>query len=84
MQRIWAGEVPIRDFMAYDPARYYWVAWLTSIWGGRDIIDVRIAVLVFQVAGLGVCLLLLQRKINRRDLFFLIIASFVLCLWMFP
>ncbi|MEA9556926.1 hypothetical protein VC273_13710 [Xanthomonas nasturtii] len=84
VQRIWAGEVPIRDFMAYDPARYYWVAWLTSLWGGRGILDIRVAVLVFQIAGLGFGLLLLQNNTNRRDPVLLIIASVVLCSWMFP
>lgn len=48
VQRVWLGEVPIRDFMAYDPGRYYWAAFLSTLWGGRGILDIRLAAAIMQ------------------------------------
>lgn len=83
VQRVWEGEVPIRDFMAYDPARYYWVVGISSLWGGRGIIDLRIAVAVFQWLGLVSALWVLASSARFRVFGFLLCAA-VLCAWMLP
>ncbi|ROZ79245.1 hypothetical protein EEB15_05520 [Ramlibacter sp. WS9] len=86
-QRVMLGEVPIRDFMAYDPARYYWSATLMSAWGDSGIVALRRAVAIFQVIGLFTGLLLLSRvdKTARKlDGPYLLLSAAVLALWMFP
>ena len=42
MLRTVEGKIPIRDFRAYDPGRYYWVtAWSGIL--GKDILSIRIS-----------------------------------------
>lgn len=87
VQRVLLGEVPIRDFMAYDPGRYYWSAALVSIFGDNGIMSVRAAVAVFQCLGLFVGLLLIAQATKSRDkadILFWIISATILALWMFP
>lgn len=87
VQRVLIGEVPIRDFMAYDPGRYYWSAALVSIFGDNGIMSVRAAVAAFQVLGLFVGLLLVaqSKKLrDRLDIVFWLIAVATFAVWMFP
>jgi len=84
VQRVWAGEVPIRDFMAYDPGRYYWTAVIASAWHGRGILDIRIAVAVFQFLGLAAGIGLIGRAIGWHRPIFLLFAGALLTIWMFP
>ena len=81
VQRVLAGEVPLRDFQAYDPARYYWCAALSPIFGS-GIVGVRAAVAVFEAIGLMAGLLVL-RRVLRHDAW-MIPAGAILMLWMFP
>lgn len=86
-QRVLLGEVPILDFMAYDPGRYYWSAALLSILGDNGIMSVRAAAAIFQALGLFVGLLLVAQstKSNRKsDIIFWLISAAILVVWMFP
>lgn len=87
VQRVLLGEVPIRDFMAYDPGRYYWAAAFLRVAGDNGIMGVRVAVAVFQVLGLFTGMLLIAQagKGERTDrVLFCMVAAAILVLWMFP
>ena len=83
-QRVMLGEVPVRDFMSYEPGRYYWSAALMSLWGDNGIMTLRGAVAIFQVIGLFVGLLLIGRAAKKQNLFYLLLAVITLVAWMFP
>ena len=87
VQRVLVGEVPIRDFMAYDPGRYYWTAAVVGVFGDDGIMSLRAAVAVFQAFGLFVGLFLVaqsQRSKSRLDIVFLFVSVITLAVWMFP
>ncbi|WP_025039842.1 hypothetical protein [Nitrosospira briensis] len=83
-QRVMLGEVPIRDFMSYDPGRYYWSAALMSLWGDNGIMALRGAVAVFQVIGLFVALLLIARSARTPNFPYLVLSAIILVAWMYP
>lgn len=83
-QRVMLGEVPIRDFMAYDPGRYYYSAALMSLLGNNGIMALRIAVAIFQTMGLFVGLLLIARTIKKQNFFYILLSVITLIVWMFP
>lgn len=87
VQRVMLGEIPIRDFMAYDPGRYYWSAALLSVAGDNGIMSVRAAVAIFQALGLFVGLLLVTQSTKAKgkaDVVFWLISAATLVVWMFP
>jgi len=87
VQRVLTGEVPIRDFMAYDPGRYYYSAALMWAFGDNGIVKLRIAVAIFQALGLAVALLLVagsQRISKATDHLFLFFSAIIFVAWMFP
>jgi len=81
------GKVPIRDFYAYDPGRYYFTALIMQLLGNDGIIASRIAEILFQGLGFFLSLFLLtrmlkyDRKINLICIFFI---TLTLLLWMIP
>jgi hypothetical protein len=83
-QRVMLGEIPIRDFMSYDPGRYYWSAALMSLWGDNGIIALRGAVAAFQTIGLFTGLLLIAQSVKSQNLFYLLLSATTIVTWMFP
>lgn len=83
-QRVMVGEVPIRDFMAYDPGRYYWSAAFMGLWGDNGIMALRGAVAIFHAIGLFVGLGLLSRSTTKPNRLLWLLAAITLVVWMFP
>ena len=76
-----AGEVPMRDFQAYDPGRYYWcAAW--SFLLGDGIVALRLSCSIFQAIGLFFGLLVCRRVVNH--LAWLVPMGVLLAGWMYP
>ncbi|MBT8440403.1 MAG: hypothetical protein KJO91_11795, partial [Gammaproteobacteria bacterium] len=84
VQRVMLGEVPVRDFLAYDPGRYYWSAVFMSLWADNGIMSLRAAASIFQFFGLFVGLILVARCTNRPSFIYLLLAAVTLLLWMYP
>jgi hypothetical protein len=82
-QRVLMGEVPIRDFMAYDPGRYYWSAVIMGLKGNNGIVTLRIAEFAFQGIGLLLGLLIVARSWKKPDVSSILLAAAILTLWMY-
>jgi hypothetical protein len=84
VQRVRIGEVPLLDFMSYDPGRYYWSAALTAVLQDDGIMALRGTVAAFQLFGLLVGLLLLWQGESRVDTTLFTLAAITLITWMYP
>jgi hypothetical protein len=82
-QRVVVGEIPIRDFMAYDPGRYYWSAALMSFCGNNGIMTLRIAAAIFEIIGLFLGLLLIAAAAKKQSVIYLLLSAVILGAWMF-
>ncbi len=76
-----AGEIPLRDFQAYDPGRYFWCAAWSKLFG-EGILALRLAGTLFQTIGLT-CGLLAARRLTKNPALLVLIGCMLL-LWMFP
>ena len=84
VQRVIEGEVPLRDFMSYDPGRYYWSAWLMQLSGDKGLISLRRTLAAFQGIGLACGLLFIVRAAARQGFLYLLLSGLTLAAWMFP
>ena len=85
VQRVIAGEVPLRDFQSYDPGRYYWSALLMEWVGARGIVAVRITVVVLQALALGSVLgWLAWTATGKGRAWFIVLCAVTLVVWMVP
>lgn len=64
-QRVLHGELPLRDFQAYDPARYYWFAAWMAAFSDDSIFMLRTADAV--LAGITVVLATWAVTLHMRD-----------------
>jgi hypothetical protein len=81
VQRTLAGEVPLRDFQAYDPGRYHWCAlWAPLV--GDGIVGVRAAVAAYAALALAAGLAVLARAVRHPAA--LALGGVLLGLWLFP
>ncbi len=83
-QRVMLGEVPIRDFMSYDPGRYYWSAAIMRLLGDNGILAQRAAAAAFQALGLCIAMLLVLRHARGPRPPLALMALVTLLVWMFP
>jgi len=86
-KQIIAGQIPIRDFMAYDPGRYFWSAGYFSLVGDTGIMALRASVAMFQVLGVyaGLWTIAIALRGNSlKKLAFLCITGLALMAWMYP
>jgi hypothetical protein len=83
-QRVMLGEIPIRDFMAYDPGRYYWSAAFMSLLNDNGIMSLRGAVAIFQTIGLFIGLLLIAGAAKKQSIPYILLSAVTLTVWMFP
>jgi hypothetical protein len=84
VQRVMVGEVTMRDFMSYDPGRYYWCAAIMAAWGDNGIMALRAAVAIFQAIGLFIGLSLVAKHAKWKDLIYCLLVAVTLAAWMFP
>lgn len=75
------GEVPMRDFEAYDPGRYVWTA-ACSFFLGHTIVALRLSCVLFQCLGVMAGLLTMRRV--SRNWLFLSAITLLLSVWMHP
>ena len=70
-QRTVAGEVPLLDFMAYEPGRYYWTAAWMWLSGSTGIVAMRWAAVAFEavaVAAVSVTVWRTYRSVSLASL----------------
>ena len=80
-QEVLRGKVPIRDFRAYDPARYYWcAAWCRLI--GSEFIAVRLSMAA--VSAMSMCLVSLTVFFATGSPWFGAATAATSLLWMCP
>lgn len=82
VQRVLAGEVPVRDFNAYDIGRYYWAAAFMKLAGDNGVVTLRISAMLFQAIALCIGLSILVRISTKQNCIYWLLAVISLLVWM--
>ena len=75
------GEVPIRDFYAYDPGRYYWGSFWFKLFNNDGPIAFRASLAIVEFGGLTFGLLCLQKVTRSWALLF--VEGLLIHSWMY-
>ena len=88
-QRTLRGEVPIRDFLAYDIGRYLWAAGVMAVLGDDGIFSARLAAILYQAITVSVGVFLALQAYpatsgTARKSLFAVFVALLLNLWATP
>lgn len=88
-QRMLYGDVPMRDFMAYDIGRYAWSATIMRMLGDDGIFAARMGAGLYQIFTVITGVLLALRAVDERTgilgkAIFATLVTTLLNLWVFP
>lgn len=88
-QRMLHGEMPMRDFMAYDIGRYAWTAGVMQLLGDPGIVGARVGAALYQGFSVVIGVLLASRAIDGKltgggKLVFAVVVATALNLWVYP
>ena len=84
VQRVLAGDIPIRDFMSYEIGRYYLSAAVLGLAGDTGLIALRMSLGIWMALGLGLAVCLIGWAWNERRWTRLLAPALLLGIWMVP
>ena len=82
-QRVLAGEVPLRDFQAYDIGRYYWSAAWMLLAGHDGIVPLRAGNAVLAACTVALAAVLVGSR-PRQPVWAVALAAVCFAAWMVP
>lgn len=85
-QGVISGEVPMRDFMAYAPFRYYWSAFIMKIMSSTGLYPLRFAAYLLEFLGVGLSLSMINnsKTMSLKNLISLPVFGLCIAFWMYP
>lgn len=83
-QGVMRGEVPMRDFMAYEPLRYYCDAAFLLLFQSHGLVACRAGMYFFEWIGVFLALLTLIRRAARPNVIFPVLAAITVMFWTAP
>lgn len=84
VQRVLAGEIPLRDFMSYEVGRYYLVAGLLAPFGAKGLFALRAALGVFAGGSLALCIGITGYHWKESRLLRLLPVALLFAAWLVP
>ena len=83
-QQTVAGFIPGRDFMAYEPGRYYWAAAVMLLRGDAGVNSLWISTAILQGISFFLALIALRSALEKSSLAFIFLIAAVFAAWMIP